>query len=456
MSILNNNINSFLASSPAGGGGGGVSGSGTGNFLPKWASTTSLTNSQLFDNGTSVGVGTATPTSGFLFDVNTSGIFRTLLQVGTTTVNTTVHTGKILTDGFIETSLGINISAVTGNPFNKTGLYASGNNVQYFAGNNAIGLFGLNSNNGQFFGSTGDFNPATTVSNTGTLNSFRVKSDVRPANNTNNTTVQNQIIIDPIINQINGTGTGSGALRGIYYNPTVTNLGGSSHTAWQNTSGDIIFGNLSDGTNLTTQATLVDETGKLIRQNGKNFFNLYQAGATPIGIAIDFAAGDYMFGDDNNSRAALKLTVDNFIGRYNGADQGIFLDFGNFEYTFGQIEDDTILNFFHLVDGTSGSEIAHFQKNTNRVGYEFDFGNPTTFKFGDFLGAVGTGSIEIDVTNNTMLFKANQTSGSTEFRANQLIFTGANLKTSSSGGNSGDFLIITLEGTVYKIPLDTA
>jgi hypothetical protein len=454
MSILNNNINSFLASSPAGGGGGGVSGSGTGNFLPKWASTTSLTNSQLFDNGTSVGVGTATPTSGFLFDVNTSGIFRTFLQVGTTTVNTTIHTGKIITDGFIETSLGINISGVTGNPFNKTGLYASGNSVQYFAGNNVIGLFGLNSDNGQFFGSTGNFNPATTVGNTGTLNSLRVKSGVSPALNTNNNTVQNQIIIDPVINQINGAGTGSGALRGIYYNPTVTNLGGSSHTAWQNTSGDIIFGNLSDGSNLTTQATLVDETGKLIRQSSKNIFNLYQTGATAVGIEIDFAAGDYMFGDDNNSRAALKITTSNFIGKYNGVNQGIFLDYGNFSYTFGQFEDGAILDFFHLVDGTDGSEIAYFQKGVTRVGYEFDFGSPATFKFGDFNGVIGTSSIEIDASNDTMLFKMNQTQGSTEFRANQLIFTGVNLITNSSTGNSGNFLVVTVEGNVYHIPLD--
>jgi hypothetical protein len=456
MSILNNNINSFLASSPAGGGGGGVSGSGTGNYLPKWASSTSLTDSQLFDDGTSVGVGTASPTSGFLFDVNTSGIFRTLLQVGTSVVPAGVgHTGNLFTDGTIEASVGVNIAPITSNPFNKSGFYWASNIIDFFAGNTKIGSFGLQTTGGQFFGITSSFFTQT-ASHIGTQNALRVQSGVRPAFNINNTTEQNQIIIDPVINQINGTGTGSGALRGIYYNPTVTSLGGSSHTAWHNTSGDIIFGNLSDGGNLTTQVTLVDETGKLIRQNGKTFFNLYQGTVTPIGIQIDFAAGDYMFGDDNNSRAALKLTVDNFIGRYNGADQGIFLDYGNFSYTFGQIEDGTILDFKHLVDGTSTTEIAYFQKSTNRVGYEFDFGSPTTFKFGDFLGAVGTGSIEIDVTNDTMLFKMSQTAGSTEFRANQLIFTGANLKTSSSGGNSGDFLVITLEGTVYKIPLDTA
>lgn len=41
--------------------GGTVNGSGTVNYIPKWTGTTLLGDSQLFDNGTNVGVGTATP-----------------------------------------------------------------------------------------------------------------------------------------------------------------------------------------------------------------------------------------------------------------------------------------------------------------------------------------------------------------------------------------------------------
>jgi hypothetical protein len=44
---------------------GGVSGSGTTNYVSKWTSSSALGNSQIFDNGTSVGIGTATPTSPF-------------------------------------------------------------------------------------------------------------------------------------------------------------------------------------------------------------------------------------------------------------------------------------------------------------------------------------------------------------------------------------------------------
>lgn len=46
----------------------GVSGSGTTNYVSKWTGSSALGNSQIFDNGTSVGIGTASPS--FLLDVN--------------------------------------------------------------------------------------------------------------------------------------------------------------------------------------------------------------------------------------------------------------------------------------------------------------------------------------------------------------------------------------------------
>ena len=45
-------------------------GSGTPNYLSKWATSTTLTDSQLFDNGTNVGVGTITPNASARLDVN--------------------------------------------------------------------------------------------------------------------------------------------------------------------------------------------------------------------------------------------------------------------------------------------------------------------------------------------------------------------------------------------------
>ena len=53
----------------ASGGGGGVGGSGTQNYIPKWAGSTSLTDSILYDNGSQVAIGTNTPASGVTFQV---------------------------------------------------------------------------------------------------------------------------------------------------------------------------------------------------------------------------------------------------------------------------------------------------------------------------------------------------------------------------------------------------
>jgi len=53
--------------------------------------------------------------------------------------------------------------------------------------------------------------------------------------------------ISPVINN---TGTYSGIVRGIYYNPTLTSLTGTTHRAIETTSGDVIFngGNVGVGT----------------------------------------------------------------------------------------------------------------------------------------------------------------------------------------------------------------
>ena len=48
----------------------GVTGSGTTNYLSKWTSSTALGNSQIFDNGTSVGINNASPSSTYKLDVS--------------------------------------------------------------------------------------------------------------------------------------------------------------------------------------------------------------------------------------------------------------------------------------------------------------------------------------------------------------------------------------------------
>jgi hypothetical protein len=64
-----------------GGGGGGVSGSGTTNYVAKFTSSTAIGNSQIFDNGTNVGIGTASPTNK-LYVSGTAGFSSTVTAAG--------------------------------------------------------------------------------------------------------------------------------------------------------------------------------------------------------------------------------------------------------------------------------------------------------------------------------------------------------------------------------------
>ena len=81
-----------------------VTGTGTTNYVPKWTSGSAIGNSQIFDNGTNVGIGTASPLSklsvspsnndgvglydssnnlrGLLFINNTGGVFSTGIRTG--------------------------------------------------------------------------------------------------------------------------------------------------------------------------------------------------------------------------------------------------------------------------------------------------------------------------------------------------------------------------------------
>ena len=61
----------------------GVEGSGTINYLAKFTATSTIGNSQLFDNGTSIGINTATPNASYRLDVN--GFIRsTYLAINST------------------------------------------------------------------------------------------------------------------------------------------------------------------------------------------------------------------------------------------------------------------------------------------------------------------------------------------------------------------------------------
>jgi len=63
----------------------GLTGAGTTNYIPKWSGSSNLTNSLIFDNGTNVGIGTASPA--YKLDVSGTGRFIDTLTINTTSLN---------------------------------------------------------------------------------------------------------------------------------------------------------------------------------------------------------------------------------------------------------------------------------------------------------------------------------------------------------------------------------
>jgi len=83
---------------------GGVGGSGTTNYLPKFSATTTLANSQIFDNGTNIGIATATPDATARVQINKTDGYGLYLNYNTSTgsgvsttalyaINTTASSG---------------------------------------------------------------------------------------------------------------------------------------------------------------------------------------------------------------------------------------------------------------------------------------------------------------------------------------------------------------------------
>jgi len=115
----------------------GISGSGTTNYLPKWTGATALGNSQIFDNGTSVGIGTATPSASFILDINGSANISSSVSINT--IKFSVGLGGNTTNIGIGTSA---LASTTTSQFNVSigqisGAALTSGNFNTFVGYNA-------------------------------------------------------------------------------------------------------------------------------------------------------------------------------------------------------------------------------------------------------------------------------------------------------------------------------
>ena len=224
----------------SGGGGGGVSGSGTTNYIPKWSSSTALTDSSIFDDGTNVGIGTATPS--FKLDISGTGRFTGLLGAQ----------GDFYAGAAGSSQFDINtLSATLPNTLGFWRKFGNGN-YTYLKEDEQGGAqhkWAFVRRDG--FNQTRAFYQA----NSSILNINLGWQDPNSSNYDGST-----LLINPKINITNALNTGT-IIRGTYYNPTLTSLVNTTHIAYQNTSGDIIHGNLATGG--TAQMVTADTNGKL-------------------------------------------------------------------------------------------------------------------------------------------------------------------------------------------------
>ena len=190
-----------------------VTGTGTTNTVSKFTGTSTLGDSSIVDNGTNVQY------KNFLFDYGNNGD-------------------------------GVNESRIYSN--NRIHLQSNATSGT----RTLIGTIGGNSSTNVVEAQVaiGDFSQTT-----GTKTGLQLTGQLLM---TSGSTVVNYANITPTFNMVGSTYTGT--IRGLYYNPTITALpGGATHTAWENTSGDIIFGNLSGA---TTRMVTADASGKLSTQ----------------------------------------------------------------------------------------------------------------------------------------------------------------------------------------------
>jgi hypothetical protein len=132
--VLTSNGTTWTSAAP-----GGITGTGTQNYLPKYGSGgTSIANSSIFDNGTSLGINTASPGSTFKLDVNGAANFASDIVVNGMKIGQRLDPGY----GMYATSYGVN--ALANYVVGAYGSTAFGNNALQAntsgAYNNAFGI----------------------------------------------------------------------------------------------------------------------------------------------------------------------------------------------------------------------------------------------------------------------------------------------------------------------------
>jgi hypothetical protein len=162
-----------------------------------------------------------------------------------------------------------------------------------------------------------------------------------------------------------------------------------------------------------------------------------------IGLYVNFNTSNFWLGDYDNLTNGLYFSVDNFQGAINTVLSynkiGLGLDFINNNYSLGDFV--SVSTGIYLNVNPTIKKVNVFD-GINSNGLEIDFTN-TTYAIGDYAYLnLGTAIVINDNSKSIDL----QTEGYVNFK-------GGNFLSPNSGGSSGDHLIISVNGTQYKIQL---
>ncbi len=259
-------------------------------------------------------------------------------------------------------------------------------NSNYALINDQNGLGSLTSATANYLQIASERNPGSPqITATGIINFINLTTRGISRLGGSSSVTYNAINIDYTINR-----SGAGIMRGFYYNPTITSLGGSVHNAIQTTSGNVLFGSnfFWDNTN-----------GSL----GIGTNSIY----APATFNLDVNGGLLVKNTAGRTAQITLINADPSIGGNNG-----FL--------------------VASVGGTSGGSYVDFQ------GY-----------YGASI--VGSTALRLNPAGGAVIVNSTTNSGE-QFQLTGTIRV--NGQTSgSAGGNSGQHLIINCDGTTYKIAL---
>jgi hypothetical protein len=218
--------------------------------------TNDVTSLNIFAPSNNVGINTTTD-AGYKLDVNgTARVVNDITTNGTFVATSASLSGSVKYFNLIRSTDNFNPFYVTADKVYMNGVFFQ------LSGQGGGTIYSTNSVGGAstYITMSGPayYNPTSGVAGTFAVTGQSFMSS--------GTATFNTLTVSPIINN---SGTYSGIFRGLYYNPTLTSITGTTHRAIETTSGDVIFngGNVGIGTSTPGSALDITQTTSIVRIN---------------------------------------------------------------------------------------------------------------------------------------------------------------------------------------------